>query len=630
MEKRLRECDKHYYLGTKSLLSDKEYDKLMEEYEELYGEYIPDVMDDMVEFEHMKCVLPIPSPSLNKITEERKFNNYKKGHEGDFVVMDKVDGMSLIMYYKEQRVLTHCTDGIHGRDVSYMWDFIKKPDVTEDLIVRVEFVMKNEIFQRKYKEMYNDPRTMISGIVNKKVMNREMIGDASVIAYEIQNLKIPIKEQLEILERWGFELPNPEIYGNDLDFITVAQKITNDKTEYNIDGKVVAKNIYEEPIPGKNPSYKIAVKIRGEMVETTVVMVEWNESRLRKMKPRVNIESVFLDGGNLSWASGHNGRYIKDNNVGAGSKVLVTRSGTIIPYIIKVIEGTVPDLPTTDCVWGDSGVELYCSVNDKVLTKRLEYFFEVLEAKFLGLKTIEKIYNAGFKTLDSILSITIDDLLSIPCIKNAGATRIFNSIRDCVKNITMVNVMVGSSFFPGFGKGKIQPIFDGIPNLTQMILDGTYDSLSLKDLHGIRGIKGMAEVFVDSLDAFKEFLDTNKTLFDLLTSQEHSEFEIEVTDLRGPICTNSDIITPSILLPSIVIPSADQVLKGMVIVFSGDKKLKNKAIQMGATVEMNYTKRTTLLVVGQLNSGNSKEALALKNGTPVMALKEFKQMYNID
>ena len=36
---------------------------------------------------------------------------------------------------------------------------------------------------------------------------------------------------------------------------------------------------------------------------------------------------------------------IVDNNIGPKTKIQITRSGDVIPYIVSVIEGTYPQLP---------------------------------------------------------------------------------------------------------------------------------------------------------------------------------------------------------------------------------------------------------------------------------------------
>ena len=70
---------------------------------------------------------------------------------------------------------------------------------------------------------------------------------------------------------------------------------------------------------------------------TTVTNISWIASRNRSLKPIVHHETAILLGCNLTKVSGDNAKFIIDNNIGPGAKILITYINNIIPRILSVI-----------------------------------------------------------------------------------------------------------------------------------------------------------------------------------------------------------------------------------------------------------------------------------------------------
>ena len=124
-EKKLALYDKTYFHGVTPLITDEQYDKLVTEYEHLYGKYKPNSIQGLDESIHVKCILPVRSPSLDKIKTQKQLGLYIKNHPGPYVYSVKVDGMAIIIEYKynSTKIMTHSTDGIHGSDISHLYDY---------------------------------------------------------------------------------------------------------------------------------------------------------------------------------------------------------------------------------------------------------------------------------------------------------------------------------------------------------------------------------------------------------------------------------------------------------------------------------------------------------------------------
>ena len=616
LEVQLNKYDAAYFHKT-PLISDEEYNRLVHEYELLYGKYTPNSTEGLT---HVKTKLPYYSPSLEKKKLLTELNLFKKNYVGPYIVMDKLDGCSIIIDYRDKiTVLTHSTDGYYGSDISHLLPYLNIPKNLQNVTIRGELVINRQLFKEKYKGLYSSERNIISVINADKNIKSEIIKDFSYMAFEIQSSKDNLEKQLLQLKEYGFKVV-PYIIEDDLDFDKLTEELKNGHCDFLRDGKVLSSLDIEEVTEGL-PKHKVAFKTIGEILESKVVKVEWNISMHMKLKPRVNIEEIFLEGGNVNWVNGINAEFILNNNIGPGTVLLISRD--IVPKIYEVVEGTAASMPP-DYEWDENHTDIIGVVNDEVYIKRIYRFFDLVEAKNLGLKTIHKLYMAGFKSIQSILDATIENLIQVPGIKKKGTERILASIQSCLTNMTLVKTMAGSCLFPNFAEKKLQQILNNTPTLTKIMLDLSTNHLTVQDIQNVPGIKDTADIFIDNIENFKVFLSNIPTVKTILMNIEIKSQDIDMVEI---VCENEEEYdTPPLLIPD----EKAFVLAGMVIVFSGDKKCTAAAIKLGAIVDKGVTKNTSLLVVDQIGTMNSKERRCIKDKIPIMSLKDFKEKYNLD
>ena len=107
-----------------------------------------------------------------------------------------------------------------------------------------------------------------------------------------------------------------------------------------MDGLVIAdtSQVYSL-IEGENPKYSFSFKsyLTEEKVETTVINIEWNISKSGKIIPILIVDEVEIDNVKINRCTANNAKYIVNNNINIGSKVLIKRSNDVIPKIEKVI-----------------------------------------------------------------------------------------------------------------------------------------------------------------------------------------------------------------------------------------------------------------------------------------------------
>jgi DNA ligase (NAD+) len=295
------------------------------------------------------------------------------------------------------------------------------------------------------------------------------------------------------------------------------------KNKYVIDGIVISdiSKVYEIAL-GKNPEYSFAFKSIHtlEQVEVIVKEVEWNISKDKYMKPIVKFDEILLDDVKIKQATGFNAGYIEKNNIGPGSRIVIIRSGNVIPHIQSVLTVSAngkPSMPgelDKDYKWNDTHVDIIKIGEDRNADfdiKNIVYFMKTAEVDNMGPGNITKIYNAGFHNIKSILKIQKDDLLKIEGFKGKSADNILKALEK-VKELDCLVLMDASNMLGrGFSYKKIKMITDVYPSILIDNAENREKSLkiSIEDLMKVEGIaKISAKLFIENLPRFYEFYDS--------------------------------------------------------------------------------------------------------------------------
>lgn len=597
----LNKVSDEYYspkgINKSSPLSDTEFDTLVTMYERQFNEeyiYIGSKGD---------VKLPIFMPSLNKVKDNHALGLYKKRCDSDtYVVSDKIDGLSLLVVVKDGNVKLYTRgDGEYGKDVTNIFEYIdigKANILSTDHIVRGEIVMSLENF-KKYSSQFSNPRNLVAGAINSKEKNPGILRDLKFVAYYIDDCSC-IKysdEVFKILKHIGYYVPYYEITKN-IKEDSLREILNKRKTEaeYEIDGLVITSQNYVYENSKDNPKMSVAFKSLGETKEVKVLDVEWNVRKYNYLKPRVKTEPVYFGNVKVQYFSGYNAKYIKDNNIGVGSILLVTRSGDVVPDILRVVKSTEALMPDTDCHWSSSGMELISDADnsDINLINRLVSFFTVCDVKGMKEGIIKKIVEGRYiKDEIEFFNITKEDILLVDGFKHKSAENVINCINELKGKIDIPCIMLGSGIFQGFGEKKIHKIISEVDDTLKYCISD--DKIDKKDLVSrilrIGGFNTTAEKFVDYLEEFKDYFNKIKDCFD---------------------------INKPILIPKVEIT-------GKVYCFSGfrDAKLKLKLIEEGNSVIESLTKEVNILVVKDINEGSSKIEKAKKYGIEIVELKKL-------
>jgi len=468
-------------------IADDAYEKGMpimddDEYDSTFG-------DDSTHDQLRGCGVKLPMwmGSLDKKRDEKSLKLWlNKTVAETFIVTAKLDGISALYDLDAKKLYTR-GNGLVGCDISR---FIKYLNLTEARsysakYVRGELIMENSVFEAKYSNEFKNPRNLVAGQFNKKVINSNIIKDIHFIPYEIIQTGT---YQIPIISK---NLPSIIITKSEIG-VRQLTEILNDFSdyEYAMDGLVITENRhYIRNLEG-NPKYAIAFKKETdvESAHATVIDVTWDISRWGLLKPVVNIQPIKLSGVIISKISGHNAKYILDNKLGPGAEIICVRSGDVIPYILSVIKPS-KNVILPDGIW--KGVDIvaeYDKDDDTIEIKTLTNIFAKLDVKYVSVKTIEKMYyNCSLTTFPKILNCTKNQLH--PVFKGKSADRIIEGMMAFKRREIPVSLIVGISGVLGYGlaEKRVKNLFENISTLK----NGDYESIP--KLSDILKIEGFAE-----------------------------------------------------------------------------------------------------------------------------------------
>jgi NAD-dependent DNA ligase len=608
----IQKANYEYYHTQKPIFNDEMYD-LVKEYLEAKNPQHPILksVGAVVQGDN-KVDLPYFMGSLDKIKNDGKaIEKFKSQYPGSYIVSDKLDGNSGMIYVaKDGNVMLFTRgDGTVGQDISHLVPFVQHiPSANISsyvgLAVRGELIISKSDFT-KVKDQGANARNMVAGVLNAKIPQLDLAHMVQFVAYELVACpqKNANQKDYEVMHALGFKVAfNTVLHEPTMDNTHLSQILIDrrQKSEFEIDGIVVSHNGVHARVDGENPKHAFAFKSVQTMdkAEVVVTKIEWNVSKDGYMIPVVHFNPVHLAGVMIQRAHGFNGKYIKDNNLGPGSKIVIMRSGDVIPYIAEVLTSSAngsPQLPDVEFEWSKTNIDIIISVSaeahDMVNLKTIEYFFDKIDIKGISGATISKIYNSGFKDIKSIINVKKADLLKIDGFKDKTADKIVDGFRGAfTSNVDCVLLMDASNILGrGVGRKKIEMILSAFPNLLKSRVIPSMDQMIT-----IKGVEQKtAELFITNLPKFFEFYD----------------------DL-GMKCKDAIVIEKPLSVK----------LDHINVVFTGfrDKDIEEYIIANGGKVSGSVSKNTSHVVVKDITKDSTKTTKAKELGVPVLSFDEFK------
>ncbi len=371
----LNDHNYRYYVLSKPVISDYDFDMQLEELARLEQQFPEFALDDSPtkrvggevtkEFKQVKHTIPMLSLANTYSEEEiREFENriFKAlGSAVEYVCELKYDGVSISLTYKNGKLVSAVTrgDGVQGDDVTTNIKTIKsiplrlKGDYPQEFVIRGEIYMPRAGFDRMNEERiengeepFANPRNATSGTIKMQDSAEVAKRPLDCFLYNIMGANLPFKNHYDNLVKareWGFKVPKYIAKCSNVDEIMEfihAWDAGRSELPFEIDGIVIKVNDHDKQEElgntAKSPRWAIAYKFKAERVSTKLISVSYQVGRTGAVTPVANLEPVQLAGTVVKRASLHNADIIETLDVREGDIVFVEKGGEIIPKIIEV------------------------------------------------------------------------------------------------------------------------------------------------------------------------------------------------------------------------------------------------------------------------------------------------------
>jgi len=589
------------YRSGKPLISDHEYDSLVQKLRELDPAhpflYIvePEKFEARQEVRH-----PVPMLSTEKAyTKEAlaKFAARVKKEAGEigitdilFKVTPKLDGLAA---RDDGNIFATRGNGEVGYEISNAFKKGVIPVGGRGLGLG-EVVIIKSYFDEHLSGEFEHPRNMVVGIVTSDTLNvfaERALQDE--VVYFVPYAALPV---------WN---------GKADELVKNIDNISSDltaRTDYPIDG-VVAEVTDEEVkkymgSTAHHYRWQIAYKTKGETAITIVEGIKWQVGRTGNVTPVLEICPVSLSGATIRRVTAHNAGLIVKKKIGINAEVEVIRSGEVIPKLEKVIKESEQIVIPDKCPSCGSALEwnndfLKCN-NDSCrarIEQSLSHWFKVLgNADWFGIKTIQRLVDNGYDSLEKIYDMVENDFLNIG-FGPVQSKNLMEAIKIS-KNKPVEDWRFLAAFgIPDLGNGDSRKL------LSHIKLEGLMDVKAgrIETIHGFGAITSLS---IESGIA---------RIKDTITHMLSIGFNLDKTPLAKEL------------------DSFDSPIAGKGIVFTGKmlhgnrEEMQAEARMLGARVQNSVTGKTDYLVCGE-KVGAKKIEKAKRSGGRIISETDYLNM----
>lgn len=579
--------DKLYWEKSNPIISDIEYDKLVNELKLL------DPSNELIVKVHTpvsnekKIRHKIPMLSLDKVYSFEDLVKWcrkvARSKSELFRNEVKYDGVSGDL---RDGVLATRGNGIVGEDVSDTLRLIKIISITGDADVRGEILFTKSSFEknkhlvvRKGGEVYKNERNAVSGILSRDDVDYTIGKVLTLVDFRYLGITL----NLDDIEKLGEEgLRQVEEHVQGLDFPA-------DGLVFKIDDQDYAQQLGSTRHHSKS---EIAFKFANPFVFSELKGVTWSVGK-HTITPVAQVEPVEVSGVIIQNPNLHNMKNIRDMGIYIGDTLKIERAGDVIPFVVGVREGqkrTYIDI--TECPVCGSRVkyeepEMVC-VNPYCPGKHLVTLMDAvirIGIERLGEPTLRKM----------IITLSVYDLLDI-----------FNLTKDQIILLEGFAESSTNNLFDEIQKVKDNGVFEW-QILASVNLEGIGRSLSADLLEG-RSLEEIRKYTIDQFETIQGIgPERAKVLFNgLKDNEEYIDALLKILPIKN-IEATGDLIK---------------------ICFTGkfpEKKshyydlIKNKGYDIWEKV----TKDLDILVVADPNKGSGKQKKAENLGIKVVSIEEL-------
>lgn len=645
----------NYYVLNSPEISDREFDMLMKELEELESRH-PELYDansptrrvgsDISKgFEQTKHIYPMLSLantySINDVDAwANRVDDGLFGQKTTIVGEMKFDGTGISLIYEHGELVRAVTrgDGEQGDIVTDNVRTIRSiplrlqgsgyPDFFE---IRGEIVMPWKEFDRLNAEraeagepLFANPRNAAAGTL--KLLNPAEVSRRGLDAYLYYLLgeNLPFEnhyDNMEAARSWGFKVSEAmtrldsieevDRYINHWDKARKELPVATDGLVFKVDSLRQQLNL---GLTAKSPRWAVAYKFAAERALTRLRFVSFDVGRMGIITPVANLEPVLLSGTVVKRASLHNEDIVRALDIHQGDMLYVEKGGEIIPKITGVDTdareaGSRPVEFVTHCP--DCGTRLIRIPGEAAwlcpnkygcrpqIIGRLEHFVgrNMMDIEGVGDENCSLLYDAGLvKDIADFYTLTTPALRELDRVGPRTADRILEGV-EASKSVTFDRVLYALSI-PYVGATLSRKVARAAKNIDAVMSMSREELIAIDDV-GPRIADSIIEHFA---------YQPNRVLVERLREAG--------VQMSMPEEDTSDHTT---------------ILDGKSIVISGVFALHSRD-EYKALIEKNggknvgsISKKTDYVLAGD-NMGPSKLEKAQKLGIPIINESQFLEM----
>ncbi|MHB8899799.1 MAG: NAD-dependent DNA ligase LigA [Thermoguttaceae bacterium] len=652
LRQQIRDHDHKYYVEAAPVISDLEYDRLVERLKTLEAAHpelvTPDSPTQRIGDQPVTGLVPVahrvPMLSIDNtysLEELRAYGERTRKLLGDepveWVVELKIDGVAVSLLYENQALVRGVTrgNGRVGDDITHNVRTVagvplrlRGSSVPSLLEVRGEIYMTNTDLVRLNEEQrarneapFANTRNVTAGSIRMLdpricarrhlrffchgVGHTEGISSRTYMDFlgELQGFGLPVTPMVACFDSFERAVEHCE---------ALIERLY--ELDFEIDGLVLKVNRFDQRerlgSTSKSPRWVIAYKFEKYEATTRLREIRVQVGKTGAITPVAELEPVDLAGTIVSRASLHNAEEIARKDVREGDVVVVEKAGKIIPHIVRVEKHErkeeLPEFafPTrcpecgTGVVKDEGGVYIRCPNVDcpAQLRERLRYFASrnAMDIEGLGDKLVEQLVSGGLvRSYGDLYRLTPEQLLTLA--------------RMGIRSSEKLLAAVGASKDRGLARLLNGLSIRHVGGTVSRVLAESFGSMEALRAASVEELSRVNEIGPAIAESVYEFL--------------HSPF-------GGATIDDLAALGLTMTTPQDGRRAGSQVLAGKTLVVTGTlgrytrDEIEELIVQHGGRASSSVSGKTDYVVAGE-NAG-SKLSKAQKLGVAVLTEEEFE------
>ena len=630
----------HYYVLDDPIMTDEGYDKLYQEVQK-YEEANPDeilpnsptqrvgdvVSEGFTKAKHLSRMWSLEdifdAEGLKKWLEK----TYRLDDSVTFYCEPKYDGASLDLVYENGKLIKGITrgDGSVGELITPNVKTIRSIPLTiehKELIeIRGEVVIFKDEFEKINKErlkrseaLFANPRNAAAGSLRQ--LDPKITASRNLVflpyGVGINSLQQPLlSDKMGYIYELGFRKPPLRAVTKGYDEIeAIYEQMQKERDSYAmmLDGMVVKVNeIAAQEDMGytvKVPRWAVAYKFPAVEKITTLKNIILQVGRTGAVTPVAIVEPTEIEGAVVERATLHNFDEIERMDIRIGDRVIILRSGDVIPKIVKVLVGERSgseqkvERPKNCPVCGSELLQeevlikcqnLNCEAR---VVNSIIYFASkpCLNIDGLGNKIVEQLFSVGLvKSVLDLFDLSMEKLLELEGFKEKKAQNLLNAVASAKRSELW-------RFINALG---IEHIGEVASKMIAQAFGLEYLNAAKEELIAIDGIGDeMAESYLEFMRVNRETVQKLQAILEPVAPEKKEEAK------ENPFKGKTIVLTGSMSKPR--------------------PKIKEMLESLGAKVSGSVSKKTDFLIYGE--DAGSKYDKAVSLGVATLTEDEMQSM----